>query len=530
MMHKEKKDFKFFGAVEEEFETYRSFVENSSDLLYRTDMDGKITYVSPSVLPLSGYTQEEAIGMKMAEEVYLYPEERELFLKGLGENGRVQNFEARLKRKDGSVWWASTNAGFFKDSAGNLLGIQGITRDITTLKEAARDLEESRERFRLAFHTSPDAVNLSRVSDGRFIDINQGFVDMTGYKRESAIGESSLKLNIWKYPEERAKFVEVLKRNRTVKNFEAQFLAKDGKTIIGLISASLARLQGEEVLLSIVRDISDLKQAQELMVQSEKMLSVGGLAAGMAHEINNPLAGIIQNADLLARRLEDAGMPANQKAAEKFGLDLVSLKKFMEERRIFSMAQAIRDSSMRIADIVKNMLSFARKSDASFGLHDPVKIMDEVLQLAETDYDLKKAYDFKLIVIQKEYENNLPAVYCEKSKIQQVLLNVLGNGAYAMFQAQALKGAPCFVIRIVNETDSRMIRFEIQDNGPGMDSITQKKIFEPFFTTKPAGIGTGLGLSVSSFIITETHKGSLSVDSAPGSGAIFTVRLPISGE
>jgi PAS domain S-box-containing protein len=120
----------------ESLERYRSLTKNASDLLYRTDKQGKITYISSSVFGLSGYTVEEAIGMNMAEEVYLNPQERDNFLHELRIHGKVNNFEAQLKRKDGTVWWASTNAHFFKNQAGEIAGVEGITRDITELKLA----------------------------------------------------------------------------------------------------------------------------------------------------------------------------------------------------------------------------------------------------------------------------------------------------------------------------------------------------------------------------------------------------------
>jgi PAS domain S-box-containing protein len=123
-------------ALEESKDRYRSLAENTSDLLYRTDQQGKIVFLSKSVYELSGYTMEEAIGMNMAEDVYLVPEEREQFLSALRKEGKVTNFSARLKRKDGSVWWASTNAHFFLDENGEVGGVEGIARDITELRTA----------------------------------------------------------------------------------------------------------------------------------------------------------------------------------------------------------------------------------------------------------------------------------------------------------------------------------------------------------------------------------------------------------
>ena len=131
-------------------------------------------------------------------------------------------------------------------------------------------------------------------------------------------------------------------------------------------------------------------------------------------------------------------------------------------------------------------------------------------------------------MILKKYEDSLPILPCEGAKIQQVLLNILRNGAQAMQTKSPDKNpAPCFVFCLSVEKKTNMMKIEIKDNGPGMDEKTLKRIFEPFFTTKPPGIGTGLGLSVSYFIITENHQGSMDVKSIPGKGSTFTIRLPI---
>ena len=148
------------------------------------------------------------------------------------------------------------------------------------------------------------------------------------------------------------------------------------------------------------------------------------------------------------------------------------------------MIDAIVASGHRVADIVDNMLSFARKSDSKVSPHHIEDLLDKTAALAATDYDLKKHYDFKRIEIRKEYAGDLPAVPCEGTKIQQVLLNILRNGAQAMQEAGT--ESPRFVFRTRFEADRNMAVIEIEDNGPGMDEQTRKRIFEPFFTTKPA--------------------------------------------
>jgi PAS domain S-box-containing protein len=283
---------------------------------------------------------------------------------------------------------------------------------------------------------------------------------------------------------------------------------------------------GVEGAVIRVDDVTERVRLEEMMVQSEKMLSVGGLAAGMAHEINNPLAGILQNTAVLAKRLLD-DLPANRKAASRVGLDLAVLHRYLEERRLPGMLDNIRTSGNRAAAIVQNMLSFARKSDRVVSRHDMGTLLDQTVALARTDYDMKKHYDFKQIRIVKEYDPSVGPIACEGSMLQQVFLNILKNGAEAMADTGDAAAEQRFVLRVAAEGE--WARIEIEDNGPGIPESTRRRIFEPFFTTKSAGRGTGLGLSVSYFIITENHGGEMEVHPVAGGGTRFVIRLPRQG-
>ena len=152
-------------------------------------------------------------------------------------------------------------------------------------------------------------------------------------------------------------------------------------------------------------------------------------------------------------------------------------------------------------------------------------LLDNTIELASSDYDLKKKYDFRRIDIVREYDPTMPEVPCERTKIQQVFLNILKNSAQAMAQEKDEGKEPLIALRVQRDGDTALI--EIEDNGPGMDDATRKRVFEPFFTTKGIGDDTGLGLSVSYFIITKNHGGTLSVESTPGIGAKFIIRLPL---
>ena len=273
-----------------------------------------------------------------------------------------------------------------------------------------------------------------------------------------------------------------------------------------------------------IDDVTDIVKLQQMMIQSEKMLSVGGLAAGIAHEINNPLAGILGYALNIKRRIF-GDVEKNVKAAQECGVSLDDVRKYLEYRDIPKMLDGINESGTRAATIVRNMLSFSRKSEMKLERHDVAELLNTTLELAENDYNLKIKYDFKQINIVREYEKDVPPVRCEKNEIQQVFLNILKNGAEAMMEKVYNNEQPCFICRVKYEKDNVVV--EIEDNGPGIDEGIRKRIFEPFYTTKLVGHGTGLGLSVSCFIVTELHHGCMEIDSMAGEWTRFIIKLPL---
>lgn len=306
-------------------------------------------------------------------------------------------------------------------------------------------------------------------------------------------------------------------RDNNISNLLRNQLQYSDLTVYPLIS------NGVEGAVIRIDDVTERVRLQEMMIQSEKMLSVGGLAAGMAHEINNPLAGMLQNAQVILNRLTNK-MQKNDEVAKECNTTFEAIQSFMEKRKIIEMLEAINITGKRASKIVENMLSFSRKSEFRFSSHDIRKILDDTIELAASDYDLKKKYDFRKIKIIKEYDDDVPLVNCERSNMQQVFLNVLRNGAQAMIENQNKKEDPCFTFRVKQHDD--MVRIEIEDNGPGMDEETRRRAFEPFFTTKEVSDGTGLGLSVSYFIITQHHKGKMSLKSEINGGTDFIIELP----
>jgi len=253
-------------------------------------------------------------------------------------------------------------------------------------------------------------------------------------------------------------------------------------------------------------------------------MSIGGLAAGMAHEINNPLAGILQNSQVLKKRLF-SDIEANKRAARECGIPLEKIREYLEERDADFMIDAVMSSGERASRIVNNMLSFSRKSESSFMPYSMPRLIDDTVELASNDYNLKKKYDFRKIRIVKVFHEDVPDTPCDRSKLQQVIFNILKNGAEAMSEIKSENYHPSFYIRVFTQNDRTIMEFE--DNGPGISEKHKKNVFDPFFTTKDVGVGTGLGLSISYFIIRDNHGGDIHVESKNGHGAKFIISLPL---
>jgi PAS domain S-box-containing protein len=281
-------------------------------------------------------------------------------------------------------------------------------------------------------------------------------------------------------------------------------------------------LQGGVVMIG---DVTEQERLEEVIMQTEKMISLGGLAAGMAHEINNPL-GIVAQAAQNVQRRTSPDLEANRTAAEAAGISLEGLQQYLEVRGVHQFIGDIRNAAGRAAVIVANMLEFSRRAPVA---KVPVllgEVLERALTLAGSDFDLRKQYDFRRIEIVRDFTPSLPPVEGVVIELEQVFLNLIKNAA----QAMALGGQTTPQLKLSTLAEGKYAVVVVEDNGPGMDEATRRRVFEPFFTTKAPGVGTGLGLSVSFSIITRNHKGTISVRSSKGAGAAFTVRLPLTPE
>ncbi|CAM2929012.1 PAS domain S-box-containing protein [Pseudomonas gessardii] len=275
-----------------------------------------------------------------------------------------------------------------------------------------------------------------------------------------------------------------------------------------------------------IDDITQRLSLEEMMVQSEKMLSVGGLAAGMAHEINNPLGAILHNVQNIRRRLS-AELPKNLEHAEQVGVELETVNRYLQSREVPQLLDGIQQAGARAAKIVTHMLSFSRRSNRQMAPCDLPALIDQAVEIAGNDFDLAIGFDFKGQAITRQFDPLLGPVPGTANELEQVLLNLLKNAAQAIHLREDDSEPGRIILR--TRLNPPWAEIQVEDNGIGMSENVRKRTFEPFFTTKEIGQGTGLGLSVSYFIITNNHKGQMEVHSTLGQGTCFTLRLPLAG-
>jgi PAS domain S-box-containing protein len=381
-----------------------------------------------------------------------------------------------------------------RDDAGQLTGVGCATVDLTSSKLAEERLRLSEEKFAKAFAGNPAAIVLTRLEDGVLLDVNDTWVALIGYSREEAIGRSVREMNIWPTPEAVARFVGELREKGSLRGWEQEFLKKSGEVFVAELSAQILTVSGEKLILSTLLDITARKRAEEALLRSEKLASVGRMAASIAHEINNPLAAVV-NSLFLARTSKDASESV---------------------RRYLDIAD---DELRRISHITQQTLGFYRESSAPTSV-SVSSVLDAAVDLLRGKIKVRSAR------IQKQYEGNLQ-VLAVSGELRQVLSNVLANSLDAIAENGTIK------LRISRSTSSitgiPQVRITVADDGKGMDAATRLRIFEPLFTTKES-TGSGLGLWVSKQII-DKHQGSIRVRSrSTGNrrGTVVSVILPAS--
>ncbi|MBU1003481.1 MAG: PAS domain-containing protein [Proteobacteria bacterium] len=481
-------------------------------------------YFSPGYTAMLGYPDNSEFSNVDAWVDRLHPDDKPNALK-VSQNcieGRIDRFamEFRMRTRDGQwCWILGRGTVVARDHTGRGLRMVGTHTNITRQKQVEDELCTLRNYLENIINSMPSLI-IGTDMELLVTQWNRAAETLTGHAAKDALGYPldevlPLPANL------RDEIAQAVSRGEALERTRQNLLGDDLRTMNILVFP----LEGNGHTGAVIRidDVSDQVRMQQVMVQTEKMISVGGLAAGMAHELNNPLSGILQSVQNIQRR-SDPDSPANREAAEILELDLVAMNDYFQERGIARFLDSIQNSGNRAAEIIRNMLAFSRRSESSRAPCDVHILLDNALALAGSDFNLTNNYDFRKVRIMREYQTDIPPITAAAAEIEQVLLNLLKNAAQAMAEMSDQDREPSIILRTGQEGE--LIRIEIEDNGPGFAEEARARLFEPFFTTKPPGVGTGLGLSVSNFIVTQNHHGQLLAETVPGGGARFTLLLP----
>jgi len=493
-------------AILQEKKTTEGILEGLPVPVFVIDRQHRITHWNRACEELTGYPRQQMLGSTRTWLPF-FTEERptladlvadqnikalEYFYQGhkLRPSPHLPGaFEAtlRLPQATGEAQHLFVVASPIFSDQGQIIGAVQAMVDVTERERLARNLRESEEKYRQLVETSLDGIALH--TRDRVLFANTAFVQMFGYtKPEELIGVPLLNLisPVFHGPLLRH-LREISRRFHRARIFEIKGLKKDGTDFDIEVGSLPTRYEGNLVFQTHVRDITDKKRLEEQLARSEKLAAVGQLAAGVAHEINNPLGGILVYSYLL---LED--LPPQQ-----------------PER---SQVEKIIREATRCKEIIKGLLDFSRQAPASLQHVDINAILRDILSLIENHLD------FQNVDIDTQLAPNLPPVQGDKGKLEQVFLNLFMNAG------EAMAGHGTLTVSTRRNTMGA-VEIRVSDTGPGIHPDHLPRLFDPFFTTKEVGRGVGLGLSVSYGIIKQ-HRGRIYIDTKAPVGATFVIELP----
>lgn len=510
-------------------ERYRDLIENSPEMIHQIDKTGRFVHVNQTELEKLGFTLLEMLSMHLWD---ILPAERKAealdYVNRLPRQPR-SSLETVFLTRDGTPIDVEIHSTALIDSdTGDLVYTRAFVRDVTERKGLQRQvdrytthleqevaaqtqqLSESEKRYRVLSEELEEKVQARTLEiqktqkylesllenandviytldrDQRFTYVNNK-VENWGYRKEDLLGRPFLTLLAKRHRSRRLKDILELEVKQ---EYEVEVISQSGELRSVLVSVSPLENERRNVIgvLGIARDITDRKLMEEQFRNAERLASVGKLAAGVAHEINNPLGGILN----CLYNIRKGTLPS-ERQEEYFT--------YME------------DGLRRAQKIVRQLLDFSQQHEPEFSMNDMNGLVDRVLVL--TNHAIAE----KRLQLHKVYDDDLPPLFVDPQMIEQVLTNLILNAVQATDEGGS--------IILQTRTAHERCEIDVGDTGPGIDPEVRPHIFDPFFTTKGTGEGTGLGLSVSLGIV-ERHGGQLTVESEVGKGTVFTVSLPLS--
>ncbi|TXK85310.1 PAS domain S-box protein [Paenibacillus sp. N3.4] len=477
-------DITFLKRQEEELrankEKYESFVQHASDGIVIYDLEGHVLEINKAFTDLFGWEEGEVKGLKFPITFHDQLELSEDLMRTVTLGGVVHNIAALKKHKDGTPIEISMSVSPIHNVHGEIVLLAATLRDTRVHSALTRQTKQLEESFKQLIENWPDAFIV--VKQDRCVYSNQaGLKLMRAEYPEQLIGHSVYEFQYKENYEDIKMMMEQILSGQTLRNIPYKFYRVDGRSIDVEFTAIPSMYEEDPAIHLLLRDITEQIKTEELMRISDKLNAAGQLAAGIAHEIRNPLTAIK-------------------------GFVQLTQWKYPESRHYFDI---IKSEVERIELITGELLLLAKPEMKSAQTKDVCGILDQVSTLLESQGIMNN------VQIITDYSGSPLSVMCDANQLKQVFINLLKNAIEVM-----PKGGE---IRIQAEADHEQVKIAIMDQGPGIPPEQLGQIGQPFFTTKSNG--TGLGLTVSYKII-QNHGGSINVHNDPSGGAVFTIKLP----